>query len=70
MLVSLTGGPHDGQTKNIKQRSTAMGKPIPLGEKLVWPMPGHKRATYLRQSEGSTYTPAEYRYDEAEKCGK
>lgn len=60
MLVNLTGGPFDGQQKNVQQKSdkSIMGNLLPMPETLTW-SGGRK---YAKQTEGGKYTAAEYTY--------
>lgn len=64
MNILMINGPFDGQTKNVKQRMTAMGKPIPLAEKLSWPTPNHKLYTYVKVTDAKNGAPAHYQYQE------
>lgn len=67
MLVNLTGGPFDGQTKNIKQRTNG-NKLLPMAGALTWPVYNEKRrafgrVTYTKQQDGTAHIPAEYTYN-------
>lgn len=70
MIINLTGGPLDGQQKNVKQPTdgSILGNLLPMYETLTWPIWNsgsrhYTHAKYAKQTEGSKHQPAEYSYE-------